>query len=77
MKHPHQKPSLAPICETGSESGFLRLPEVLKRYPVSKTTWWAGIKAGRYPAGVKLSPRVTAWRAQDIAKLMNSGPLTY
>jgi predicted DNA-binding transcriptional regulator AlpA len=29
--------------------GFLRLPEVLKLIPVSKATWWAGVKTGRYP----------------------------
>lgn len=54
-------------------SGYLRLPAVLKLFPVSKSTWWAGVKSGRYPAGVKLSTRVTAWRAEDIATLVNGG----
>lgn len=54
-------------------SGYLRLPAVLKLFPVSKSTWWAGVKSGRYPAGVKLSTRVTAWRAEDIAALVNGG----
>lgn len=54
-------------------SGYLRLPTVLKLFPVSKSTWWAGVKSGRYPAGVKLSTRVTAWRAEDIATLVNGG----
>ncbi|QOL49733.1 helix-turn-helix transcriptional regulator [Massilia litorea] len=52
---------------------YLRLSAVLKVYPVSKSTWWAGVKSGRYPAGVKLSTRVTAWRAEDIATLVNGG----
>jgi prophage regulatory protein len=52
------------------ETGFLRLPEVLQLIPVSKTTWWEGIKAGKYPAGVKLSMRCTAWRAEDIRALV-------
>lgn len=52
---------------------YLRLHAVLKVYPVSKSTWWAGVKSGRYPAGVKLSTRVTAWRAEDIAALVNGG----
>jgi predicted DNA-binding transcriptional regulator AlpA len=56
-------------------TGFLRLPQVLALIPVSKTTWWAGIKAGRYPAGVKISSRVTAWRAEDVAALLMNGPL--
>lgn len=51
-------------------TGFVRLPVVLQFYPVSKSTWWAGIKAGKYPAGVKLSERVTAWKAEDIHALI-------
>jgi len=47
-----------------------RLPEVLSRYPVSKSTWWAGVKAGRYPLPVKLGNRCTAWRSEDIDKLI-------
>ncbi|ACH40470.1 phage regulatory protein, AlpA family [Citrifermentans bemidjiense Bem] len=53
-----------------SETGYLRLPEVLKIIPVCKTVWWEGIKAGKYPAGVKLSARCTAWRAEDIQALI-------
>lgn len=51
---------------------FLRLKDVLLLIPVSKSTWWAGIKAGRYPAGVKLSPRTTAWRRSDIEDLVRA-----
>lgn len=40
--------------------------------PVGKTTWWNGIKDGRYPQGVKISTRRTAWRAEDIQALLNS-----
>lgn len=50
--------------------GFLRLPQVLAIYPVSKSLWWNGIKTGRYPAGVKLSGRITAWRSKDILALL-------
>jgi len=51
------------------ETGFVRLPEVLKVIPVSKSSWWAGVKSGRYPKSVKLGPRMTAWRAEDIHTL--------
>lgn len=53
-------------------TGFVRLPTILKIYPVSKTTWWAGIKTGRFPAGVKLSEKTTAWRVEDIRELIKS-----
>lgn len=52
------------------ETGFIRLPDVLKVYPVSKSTWWAGIKEGRYPKPVKLGPKITAWRVEDIRTLI-------
>jgi len=54
------------------ETGFLRLPQVLAVFPVSKSTWWAGVRTGRYPAAVKLSARTTAWRAEDIRALIET-----
>jgi len=52
------------------QTGFLRLPQVLQVIPVGKSTWWAGIKNGRFPKGVKLGPRTTAWRCEDIHALV-------
>lgn len=60
------------------ETGYLRLAQIVGDrkagipaiIPVSKSTWWAGIKSGRYPAGVKLSERCTAWRVDDIRNLL-------
>jgi len=37
--------------------------------PVSKSTWWQGVKDGRFPKPEKLGPRVTVWRAEDIRAL--------
>ncbi len=54
------------------ETGFIRLPEVLKVFPVSKSTWWAGVKSGRFPQAVKLGPRVTAWRVEEIRALIQN-----
>lgn len=57
------------------ETGFLRLKQVLYPdgpIPVSKSTWWAGVRTGRYPKPVKLGPRITAWRTADIAALIDS-----
>lgn len=50
---------------------FLRLPQVLERYPVSKSTWWAGIREEKYPKPVKLSVRTSAWRESDIDDLID------
>lgn len=53
-----------------SEVRFLRLPQILELIPVSRSTWWAGCKSGRYPKPVKLGPRTTAWRVADIQALL-------
>ena len=41
--------------------------------PVSKSTWWEGVKSGRFPQPVKLGPRITVWRVEDILQLISHG----
>jgi prophage regulatory protein len=52
------------------ETGFLRLSQILKIIPVGRSTWWAGVKSGKYPKPVKLGARTTAWRVSDIKALV-------
>lgn len=64
------------------EIGFLRLSQIIGDpkavppippiIPVKKSTWWAGVKSGRYPKSLKLGPRVTVWRVEDIRALVAS-----
>jgi prophage regulatory protein len=54
------------------ETGFIRLSQILSIFPVGRSSFWAGIKTGRYPKPVKLSPRCTAWKVEDIRKLIAS-----
>lgn len=56
-------------------TGFVRLSRVLSPrgpIPVSKSTWWAGVKTGRFPKPVKLGPRITAWRVEEIRALIEN-----
>ena len=53
--------------------GFMRLKSILDIYPVSKQTWWSGVKSGKYPPAVKLGPRITAWRTENIRELIVRG----
>ena len=65
------------------QTGFLRLcqiigdakanPPIPALIPVSKSTWWAGTKTGRYPKPVKLGARAVAWRVEDIRALIERG----
>ena len=52
------------------ETGFLRLPAILKIYPIGRSTWWQGVKDGRFPKPIKLGKRTTAWRVEDIKALI-------
>ncbi len=53
-------------------TGFMRLPQVLEVIPVSKSTWWAGIKTGRFPKPYRLSPGITVWRREDVMNVLHS-----
>ncbi len=55
-----------------AENSLLRLPQVLALIPISKSSWWAGVKTGRFPKPVKIGPRTSAWRASDIAAVLES-----
>ncbi len=63
------------------ETGYLRLPQIIGDrkanppipgvIPVSKSTWWQGVKSGRYPQPIRtLSKRVTCWKVEDIRALI-------
>jgi predicted DNA-binding transcriptional regulator AlpA len=68
------------------ETGYLRLVQIIGRkedlkakrpkseipalIPVSKSTWWAGVASGRYPKPVRIGPRITGWKIEDIRSLI-------
>ncbi|OFX05550.1 MAG: hypothetical protein A3E78_12525 [Alphaproteobacteria bacterium RIFCSPHIGHO2_12_FULL_63_12] len=54
------------------ETGFVRLRQILAPtgpIPVSRSSWWQGVKDGRFPKPMKLGPRTTVWRVEDIRSL--------
>lgn len=51
-------------------TGFVRLPQILNVIPVGRSSWWAGVKSGKYPQPVKLGENTTAWKAEDIHALI-------
>jgi len=59
---------LLTINSPRSEPGFIRLRELTKRIPVSKSTIWLWTQQGKFPAPIKLSERVTAWSVASIEK---------
>ena len=60
-------------------TGFVRLSGIIGPggpIPVPRSTWWAGVRSGRYPRPVKLGPRITAWRIEDIRSLISRSEAT-
>lgn len=51
--------------------GYLRLTQVLRFIPVSKSTWWQWVKTGKAPQPIHLGPKITAWKASDIRSLLD------
>ena len=51
--------------------GFIRIRTVLQIIPVSRSAWYLGIQQGQYPKPIKLGPRSSAWRVQDIRALID------
>ena len=51
---------------THLQETLLRLPQVLSRFPVSRSGWYAGMKSGKYPSPIKTGPRSTRWKVGAI-----------
>ena len=51
------------------DDAIIRLPDVLRLYPVSKSHWWQGVKESKYPAPIHLGVRARGWRLGDILAL--------
>jgi predicted DNA-binding transcriptional regulator AlpA len=58
------------MIQNTPSTGFLRLPQVLAIIPISKSVWWEGCRTGRFPKPIKLGPRTTAWKTEDVAALV-------
>ena len=57
-------------------TGLVRLKSILAPagpIPVSASTWWQGVKDGRFPKPKKLGRAVTVWSAEDIWALIETG----
>jgi prophage regulatory protein len=47
-------------------TGYVRIAGLRTIIPLSDSTIWRRVRQGTFPAPVKLSPRVTAWKAEDV-----------
>jgi len=61
----------ATLPQSFPEFGLVRIPQILDVIPVSPATWWRWVKSGKAPQGIKLSPQITTWRAEDVRALID------
>lgn len=48
-------------------AGYLRQAQLVGSIlPIGATTLWRWVKEGKFPKPIKLSERVTVWRAEDV-----------
>jgi prophage regulatory protein len=59
------------ITSSSEMRRLLRLRQVLALVPVSRSTFYARVKAGSYPRPVKLG-RISCWRSEDIDALIRN-----
>lgn len=63
------------ICmqqEQKSPERFRRFKQIQERFPVSRTEWYRGVREGRFPKGIRISPNVVVWKESDIDALIAS-----
>lgn len=66
-RNPHAQRAPQPVNTTLPETGYVRLSQLIPGIlPFSDTTLWRKMKGGTFPPSVRLSERVSAWRAEDI-----------
>ena len=47
-------------------------PPIEAIIPISKSSWWEGVKTGRYPEAIKLGANTTVWREDDVRRLIDN-----
>ncbi len=60
--HPAQLPA----------TGYIRARQLLNVIPFGRSTLWLKVSRGEFPAPVRLSERVTAWRCETVREWMDA-----
>lgn len=53
------------------KAAYIRINQLIQTLPISKASIWRKVKQGTFPAPVKLSVGITAWRTADIEIWLN------
>lgn len=64
---------MRPVPAELPRDALLTIDEVLLFVPVSRASWYRGVRRGEYPKP-KAYGRRSLWNSRDIARLIHSGP---
>ena len=73
MKSNRELPKTLENFDRLPDSAHVRQPTVEGLYACSAASVWRGVKAGRIPIPVKLSPHVTGWNVGDLRRALREG----
>ena len=84
LAQPQKQTAAIPSFDTLSDSAFIReshlvqspkRPDRATPLPFSAPTLWRKVKNQTFPAPVKLSERITAWKVADVRAWINAQTL--
>jgi predicted DNA-binding transcriptional regulator AlpA len=66
--HPPPSTTQRPEPLVLPDTGFVRQKLLLRFVPFSKSTLWRRVNGGLFPAPIRLSAGITAWRVEDVRR---------
>jgi prophage regulatory protein len=75
-EQPHRNRDAARAHPESKAPGLSRLKSIIKPggpLEIGRSTWWAGVKSGRFPSPLRFSSRLVLWRDTDIQRLIENG----
>jgi len=70
----HATPATDRVSQDPRDTEFLRLPSVLRRTGLGRSTIYRLMADEKFPAPVKLSGRAIGWRQSDLDRWSNELP---
>lgn len=64
---------LIPLAADGlPHVGYVKIAQILKAYPVGRSTLYDWVRSGKFPRPYKIGPRTSAWKVEDVRAVFES-----
>lgn len=67
-----KKPRQSRLPVDFPDIGFVRLPQILRVFPISRTAFLTGVRDGLYPKPVRIGAKAVAWKVEDIRAMLTT-----